>query len=148
MSLVDWTLPTPEHYSAVTVCFDQQKANFAWLCFPDIETFGFKILPDAFVASISDNWDIETQEALKLRPLAFVNYWQEQKRSGRLTLEEELPEGYMNTLTKQAQKAHVRLLGLVQKGTVTSINFRTESFTRDSFDAAGRPCNITPKEAV
>lgn len=141
---------TTQTFTANNIGWDQQFSNLAWLCFPDIETSGFKILPDAFLDStiLSMRKGGELREALKLRPLQFVNYWKEQEQSERFTLEEGLPEGYMNTLTKQAKKAHVRLLGLVRKENVLFASFKQASFTPESFRLEGFPCNIITKEAV
>lgn len=103
------------------IAVDQAKFNLTWLIFPEIDTHGLEVVPDAYVTALHSFMDKETRAALGSAPLDFVGYWAEIDNGEiSLALTAGMPEDYMARMVIQAHKAQARM---VMNGVLPSPSF-------------------------
>jgi hypothetical protein len=107
------------------LCFDQPRTNLFWLLEPRFDTEGLEAAKgNPITASINEHMDTVTLENLRKLPLVFLQYWLKAISGPQLMIAEKWPDDYLVTMTRRANEAQARLLGVSRQGNVLSVNFR------------------------
>ena len=113
--------PHSKNHGVVAV--DQEKFNFIWLNYPEIEQHGLEAVPQAAIDSVCTCMDVGTRAALKKRPLDFMRYWSAIDTGYEiLGLTEHMAPGYRATMWARAEEAQARLAP-VRRGNVIEVRF-------------------------